>query len=99
MNTNKLPEFLKVYLWSANSDNLEKEKNKSYIIFQLLEFGDKEAVRWVFEKYSIDEIANVLKSRRGFSQKTVNFWSLILKIPKSEMICSTQDWQKPHAKI
>jgi len=99
MSSSLFPEFLKPFLWSADFSKLDKEKNKAYIIFQLLEFGNREAIHWVFESYSVKEIVEVLKSNRGFSKKSANFWSLILKIPKSEMICMTQDWQRPRVKI
>jgi|SRR3989344_3509894 len=99
MSGNELPEFLKVFLWSVDFKKLEKEKSRNYIIFQLLEFGNKEAIRWLFENYTVEKITDVLRTRRGFSKKSVNFWSLMLKIPKNEMLCSNQDWQQPRAKI
>jgi hypothetical protein len=54
-----LPENLKGILWSKNINNINLENDKIYIIHQVLSFGDIEEIRWLFKKYSLDEIKMV----------------------------------------
>lgn len=99
MSGNDIPKEFKKYFWSVDFDSLDINRSKEYIVFQLLEFGDEKAVRWLFETYKKNEIINVLKRKRGFSRKGANFWRLILGIPKDEMVCFNQGFTNQQAKI
>ena len=54
-----LPENLKGILWSKNIGDVDLENDRIYIIHQVLSFGDMEEIRWLFKKYSLDEIKTV----------------------------------------
>ena len=54
-----LPENLKGILWSKNIDDVDLENDKIYIIHQVLSFGDIEEIKWLFKKYTLDEIKMV----------------------------------------
>jgi len=47
-----LPQSVKAVLWSYRIDQIEVEKHKKIIIFQVLNFGSKEAIKWLFDQYS-----------------------------------------------
>ncbi|MCD6085778.1 hypothetical protein J7J41_02185 [bacterium] len=55
----KLPEFLRPYLWSVKIEDLDLEKDKIYIIHQILAFGNLKALKWLFETYSLKEIKKI----------------------------------------
>jgi hypothetical protein len=50
------PENLKGILWSKNIIDVDLEKDKIYIIHQVLSFGDIEEIEWLFKNYTLDEI-------------------------------------------
>lgn len=79
-----IPKFLQPYLASydlkklnENSDGVKKE-----IISQILNLGSSEAVNWVFQRYSIDDIKKVLSkpSRGSWHEESLNYWQNILGV-------------------
>lgn len=59
MKKKKLPKFLQPFLWSVKIDDLDIEKDKIYIVNQILAFGDIEALKWLFNNYSLTEIKRI----------------------------------------
>lgn len=83
-----LPKFLQSYLPSYNLSqmDLNNPDDKREIITQVLNYGDKRGIIWLFKNYNQLEIKkNILKPLRGYWQeKSLNYWLKIsnLKIPK-----------------
>lgn len=83
-----LPKFLQSYLPSYNLSqmDLNNPDDKREIITQILNYGDKRDIIWLFKTYNQSEIKkNILKPLRGYWQeKPLNYWLKIsnLKIPK-----------------
>lgn len=65
--------------WDTDSDRIDLQKNKEYIIERVVELGDDKAVRWLFANYPRSEIKKVLARSRRISRKSSHYWSLILK--------------------
>lgn len=59
MKTVNLPASLQGVLWSKSVDLLDLEKDKIYIIHQILSYGSLQQIRWLFRVYSSSEIINV----------------------------------------
>lgn len=57
--TKHLPKSLQGYLWSADVNDLDMEKDRVYIIHQLLMYGTFKDIGWLFKKYSLKEIREV----------------------------------------
>ncbi len=57
-----LPQFLKSSFWFVDFGTLDKEKDKAFIIFQILNFGGLEDWKWLFLNYSRDEIRTAVKA-------------------------------------
>jgi len=55
----KIPNSLQPILWSKNVKNLDLEKDKVYIIHQVLSFGNFEQIKWLFNVYGQKEIREV----------------------------------------
>ena len=51
-----IPQSLQSVLWSADVNRLDPEKDKSYIIHQILAYGSLEDIFWVFRNYPKNEI-------------------------------------------
>ncbi len=57
------PQSLQGVLWSCPVWHLDIERDKVYIINQVLAFGDFEEIRWLFHTYSKSEIVDVFLHR------------------------------------
>jgi len=57
-----IPKNLQGILWSADVKNLDLEKDKIYIIHQVLMYGDLKEIAWLFRAYSKKEISDVFRS-------------------------------------
>ncbi|MCM8784368.1 MAG: hypothetical protein NC818_06330 [Candidatus Omnitrophica bacterium] len=83
----ELPKFLKKYFWDTDFEQIDFKNHRVYVLKRILEYGDEEAVRWMFKEFRKDEIKNTLCKFRGYSPKTANFWALILGIEKERIKC------------
>jgi len=95
----KLPDFLKKYFWDVEFQRLDFEKRRQFILKRILEYGNEQAVSWMLKNFKRSEIKNVLCNFRGFSQKSANFWSLILDVPKDKVLCLKKALSKKQEKI
>lgn len=55
----KLPKRLQSVLWSVNVDHLNLEKDKYYIIHQILSFGRLDDISWLMNSYPKKEMIEV----------------------------------------
>jgi len=76
----KIPKCVKKYFWDVDAKDIDMEKNKFFVIKRILENGDEKAVKWMFEKFNIDDIKFAVLNLRGYNKKTLNFWNLILDL-------------------
>lgn len=56
MQSGIIPQNLQGVLWSVNINSLNLQKNKGYIIHQILTFGTIEDIKWLFNNYMRAEI-------------------------------------------
>lgn len=83
----KPPAFLKKYFWDIDFDKLDIEKHRIYVLSRILDYGDEKTTIWMWNNFKKSEIKNILSNFRGLSQKSANFWALILNLPKEKVIC------------
>lgn len=83
----RLPQFLNKYFWDVEFEKINLEKRKIYVLKRILEYGDEKAVRWMWKNFKKSEIKNALVNFRGYSQKSANFWAVILSIKKENVKC------------
>jgi len=55
----KVPKKLQPVLWSVDVSKLDLQKDKYYIIHQILIYGDFEELKWLFKHYSKNKIIQV----------------------------------------
>lgn len=82
-----LPKFLKRYFWDAEFAGVDKVENSRSIIERVLEYGDKEGVRWLFKNYSLGQIKEVVSKTRFLSLRSLFFWTLLLNLDKRKVKC------------
>lgn len=57
----KLPQNLQPVLWSVNINHLDPQRDKYYIIHQILSFGTLDEIVWLLAHYSKNAIIEVFK--------------------------------------
>ncbi|MCX6810084.1 MAG: hypothetical protein NTZ65_05090 [Candidatus Berkelbacteria bacterium] len=65
--------------WDTKPENIDKEKNKRYIIERVLEFGRDEEVRMIFQEYKKEDISIVVNNSRSLSPMARNFWTVFFR--------------------
>lgn len=73
-----LPKKLKILFWDFNLEQINISQHKAFIIERLLEKGDFEAVKWIFQNLPKQEVETVILKSPNISQKTRNFWQIVL---------------------
>jgi len=85
---NDFPQPVKAVLWSYDINHIEVQKHKKIIISQVLNFGSKEAIEWLFKQYDftlVEKIANTIPLFQ-WNKKSLSLWKLVLSInPKDRM--------------
>lgn len=76
----QLPKFLQPFLWSVKIEDLDSDKDKIYIINQILAFGNIKALKWLFETYPLIEIKQIFlkHSMKIYRKESFNFVRKIL---------------------
>lgn len=63
MKRKSVPKRLQAILWSADVNSLDLDRDKHYIIHQVLIYGTLKEIRWLFHTYSKSEVINVFLKR------------------------------------
>jgi len=65
--------------WDTTPEHIDFKKNARYVIERVLELGEPEDVRWLFQEYPKSEIKRVFGLPRvQLSPKSKALWSLLL---------------------
>ena len=73
----QIPKNLQGILWSASINKLDLDKHKSYIIHQVLMYGDFSHIQWLFDTYSKKQIQKVFleKPQKIYTKPALNYIS------------------------
>ena len=63
MHSKKVPQKLQSILWSTDVNSLDLERNKGYIINQVLIYGTLDEIKWLFDTYSKKEVVKVFLTK------------------------------------
>jgi len=85
MNTNQVPASIARCLWSYDISELDFDRDKDLIITQVLNYGDWQAVKWLYGTYSEEDVQQVVKRPRkgAWFKRTLTFWLTIFQIDLS----------------
>ncbi|MCD6265408.1 MAG: hypothetical protein J7K02_05495 [Deltaproteobacteria bacterium] len=77
-----IPDHILRCFWSYDLTELDLDRHKNFIITQVLNYGDWQGVKWLYENYSEDDLKQVIKEpRRGlWFKRALNFWLTVLEI-------------------
>jgi hypothetical protein len=83
----KLPQYLKKYFWDVTFSRLNLREHRLFILKRILEYGDERGLNWMWDHFLRSEIVDALLRARGFSQKSANYWALVLGVPREKVKC------------
>ena len=90
-NKNKMNKKL---FWDVNLKNNEIQKNASFIIGRILEYGDENDIKWMLQNFKISQIKQILSKKKNLSSKSANYWAFILGLPKNKILCLKPSYRK-----
>ena len=78
----KNEQFLRPYFWSYDFDRLDRIADRRLIIFQLLNFGNRQATDWLRETYADNEIHSVIENSiaTAWDRKSLALWSFVFGV-------------------
>lgn len=84
----KIPPYIARCMWSYDISSIDKDKDRTLIITQVLNYGDWKGLVWLYKTYPEREIKEVVAHpQRGVWLKQVlNFWCLMLKIKLAKSV-------------
>ncbi|MDQ6985973.1 MAG: hypothetical protein Q9M91_02980 [Candidatus Dojkabacteria bacterium] len=80
-----IPEEFKCIFWDVDFSELRLDSKREFITSRILERGNKNAVKWIFDSVSLSEIRRIVKINLNLSNSTVNFWTNVLNIDGSSI--------------
>ena len=81
----KMPEKFKKYFWDTDFQKLDIKKNKRYIISRLYCYGDLQAIKWLKNTYSDEDIKDTAKNSRSLKPIVANYLRQQYNLKKEEM--------------
>ena len=71
----KVPKNLQGILWSVPVERLDLLKHESYVIHQILMYGNFDHIRWLFSTYPRKRIASVFlhKPQKIYTKAALNY--------------------------
>ena len=94
----RLPKFLKKYFWDVDFNKLEVDKSRLFVLRRILEYGDEQAVQWMNNNFSRNEINKLLSFAR-INPQSANYWALVLGIKKENVLCLRKRYLAMRKKI
>ena len=76
-----LPEFLKSNFWFVEFNKLDIDKDKKFIVFQILNHGSSRDWEWLFDTYPHNEIKQIVGESLATSwfRQSLGLWQSILE--------------------
>ena len=72
-----IPQYLHTIFWDVNLDNFDPLTFPTYTIGRILEYGNQDAMAWLKDTFSDNQIVEVVRTERRLSRRSANFWALV----------------------
>ena len=92
-----IARFTPALFWDTDINTLSETTHSAYIIVRVCMLGTWEDWLLLKEMYGLEKIKSQLLNARFLDPKTLNFFSLILNIPKEKFRCFS--FQPPVPKL
>ncbi|MBK9526137.1 MAG: hypothetical protein IPO39_15740 [Bacteroidetes bacterium] len=90
-----IARFTPALFWDTDINTLSETTHSAYIIVRVCMLGTWEDWLLLKKMYGLDKIQTELLNARSLDPKTLNYFSLILNIPKEKFRCFS--FQPPQA--
>lgn len=87
MGQTLIPDKFKHFFWDVDIKNLNINDHQIYIIERLLNEGDHQTLKWLFQIFSLEQIKNAVMQSRGLTLKTALCWQNYFELKGEEMRC------------
>lgn len=74
----KAIKFRQSLFWDTDPAKIDPQKHARYIIERILEFGEDQEVRWMWNFYSKLLIKEIIERSRSLRPETKNLWNNLL---------------------
>jgi len=85
----KISDFSSHLFWDVNKDELDLDKNSSFIVKRALEYGLMQDWNLINRYYGFDAIVEIAKTFRNLEPKTFSFILTLSGLQKKAFRCST----------
>ncbi len=75
----KVIKFRPELFWDVDPETLDPDKHAEYIIERVLDFGTDGEVKWMWNYYPKELIANVVRNSRAIFPFTRSLWNQLIK--------------------
>lgn len=82
-----VPAWLEPFFWDVRLQDLNTRDNDVFIIERLLNEGDQDTLRWLFEVYNEKRINDAIITGRDLSPKTARCWQNYFDLQEDQMRC------------
>lgn len=93
--SHSISELSEHLFWDVDSENLDFEKSKEFIIHRVLEYGLMEDWKLIKKIYGLETIKQISLQFRELDDVTLAFLSAIFNIDKKEFRCYTNKTSTP----
>jgi len=97
-NTPPIPTSLRACFQEYDLEQLDLNHHRSLVIERVLAYGDRQELRWLFDRYGWPQITTWVQQRgsRRLPWRRYNLWCVILNLPPAQRLRrqGTQIW--PH---
>jgi len=91
-----LKQLNRNYFWDINQKDFDEAKSKRLVIERVINFGNLKEIKLVWGHYGEHEFRKTICNLNYIDPKTLNFFSILFKIPKSDFKCYTRKQLNPH---
>jgi len=95
----EIPANIKRFFWDVDPNALNLEKDGKYMIARILEYGDLEAIHWLFAKFDKSKIRDVFTTSRGFSPRTIYFWKAFFNLQENQILCLRRSYPETQKEL
>lgn len=88
MRSTAVPKKFQPILWSVDVKHLDMQKDKGYIINQVLIYGTLDEIKWLFDNYSKREVVRLFltKPRKIYPKEVYYFIKNFILSLKDKML-------------
>ncbi len=76
-----VPSELRLLFWDTDIATWDPHEYSAYAIERVLEWGDIDAVNWMRDAFTADQIVSVITRAHHLTRRSANYWALRYDIP------------------